>query len=250
MRFFSVQDRRYAAWETLEGVPGLLHAFSTRGLDVSPRRDGHSDLRKQRRQMMVRDFGLDPERLCYCEQVHGSQIAVIDAPRAGGPLPGTDAVITTVASQPLMVFSADCPLVLIVDPQARVLGLVHASWRCTVARLTQRVAETMCARFGCRPRRVLAGIGPSAGPKCYEVGADVYRAASRLPERDRLFRPRGSRMTFDLWLANRMQLEAAGVPSRQVETAGICTMTRTDLFYSYRCDGPGCGHFALLAALT
>jgi copper oxidase (laccase) domain-containing protein len=48
---------------------------------------------------------------------------------------------------------------------------------------------------------------------------------------------------------NACQLDSAGVPRENMEFAGICTMCRTDLFYSFRREGEGCGHFGLLAAL-
>jgi copper oxidase (laccase) domain-containing protein len=127
--------------------------------------------------------------------------------------------------------------------------MVHASWRCTVAQNTRRLVELMVERFGGRPENMRAGIGPGAGPEQYEVREDVYEAAAGLPERESFFIRRDDRMNFDLWAANQAQLCAAGVPAEQVDVAGICTMTRTDVFFSYRREGPGCGHFGLLAAL-
>jgi copper oxidase (laccase) domain-containing protein len=96
---------------------------------------------------------------------------------------------------------------------------------------------------------LLAGVGPSAGPTRYEVGEEVYEAAAGLPERERFFPRRDGRLYFDLWEANRSQLVFAGVSPENIEVAGICTISRTDLFYSYRREGPGCGHFCLLAGV-
>lgn len=250
MRFFEIADRRYAQFTRLAGEPGLRHAFSTRPQDMSIRSDGGQALRRGRREQMARDLGLDPQRLCCCVQVHGTRVGVIDSPRGVGPLEGCDAVITDQRGIPLMTFSADCPLILVYDPFAQVVGLAHASWRCTVAQLTARLVERMVTQFGCRADRLLAGIGPSAGPDEYEVREDVRAAAAGLPQRERLFRYRDGRMYFDLWEANRALLMAAGLRAENIEVAGICTMTRTDLFYSYRREGAGCGHFGLMAGLA
>jgi YfiH family protein len=250
MRFFQIQERRYAQFPRLSAEPGLRHAFSTRPQDVSVRNDGGQALRQGRREQMARDLGFDPRRLCYCMQLHETRVAVIGGPRAGGPLEGCDALITNQRDTPLMTFSADCPLILVYDPAARVVGVAHASWRCTVARLTARLVRQMSEHFGCRAERLLAGIGPSAGPDEYEVREDVYQAAAGLPQRERLFRHRDGRMYFDLWEANRALLIASGTRAENIEVAGICTMSRTDLFYSYRREGPGCGHFGLLAGLV
>jgi YfiH family protein len=199
---------------------------------------------------MAADLGLDAARLCWCDQVHEPRIALVRSGDAGGPLERCDAVVTAEAGRPLMTFSADCPLVLVHEPRAGCLGLAHAGWRNTVVQLARRLVERLRDEFGARPDRMLAGIGPSAGPERYEVGEEVYEAAGGLPDRERLFPRAGGRMCFDLWAANRAQLVAAGVPAAAIEIAGVCTITDADTFFSYRREGPGCGLFALAAALA
>jgi hypothetical protein len=250
MIFETINSRRYARFERLAAAPGLTHAFSTRGQDVSMRRDARAEIRAAARDRMAADLGLAAARLCPCDQVHGPGLELIDQPRPAQILPDTDAVITNVRAQPIMGFSADCPLILIHDPRTPALGIAHASWRCTVAGITRRLIHAMRDRFGCTPAQLVAGIGPSAGPTQYEVKQDVYDAAADLPDRDLLFPRSGDRMFFNLWQANRWQMLAEGIPDEHIETAGICTMTDQDTFYSYRREGRGCGHFALLAALT
>jgi YfiH family protein len=245
MHLVEVHGRLYAQFERLRQEAGLVHAFSTRPMNVAPhsREEGASQ-----RRWMVQDWGLDPAALHYCQQVHRTGIALLEEPTPGGPLPRTDAVATKVLDLPLMTFSADCPLVLLYDPVERIVGLVHASWRCTVARLTARLITLLSSRFGCRPAHLRAGIGPGAGPCCYEVQDDVYAAAGELDERERFFVRREGRLYFDLWEANRAQLLAAGVRAENIELAGICTLCRPELFYSLRREGRNCGHFGLLAA--
>jgi hypothetical protein len=81
------------------------------------------------------------------------------------------------------------------------------------------------------------------------VQRDVFDAARGLPDFETLFPRRDVRMHFDLWEANRRELVDAGVQAANVEIAGICTMCRTDIFYSFRREGAGGGHFGLMAAL-
>jgi copper oxidase (laccase) domain-containing protein len=107
----------------------------------------------------------------------------------------------------------------------------------------------MAKHFACAPADLLAGIGPSAGPSQYEVRHDVYEAAAALPNRDGLFPRQKERMFFDLWSANRAQLMDSGVRDENIELAGVCTITDTELFYSFRREGAGCGHFGLMAGL-
>lgn len=254
IHIFETGGRRYAQFESLRRLGGLTHAFSTRPVDVSMRIDDLAEQRAERRRQMVLDFRGDPEQLYCCEQIHEPRVAVIESTKRTGSgeqrLEGFDGATTKTPGVSMMTFSADCPLVLVYDPLRRAVGMAHASWRNTVARITGRLVETMRAEFGCDPTSMLAGVGPSAGPDQYEVRDDVYEAAVNLPGRDRLFRRHQGRMFFDLWEASRTQLVAAGVPSENVEVAGVCTMTRTDLLYSFRREGPGCGHFCLMAMLN
>lgn len=249
MHFQLICMRRYAQFPGLRRATGLIHAFSTRPADLAQRDGPDAADRAGERRIMAADWGLDPGELRYCEQVHEPGLVVVDRSWPAGLLAVCDGVLTSVPGVPLMTFSADCPLVLAFDPVRCVVGMAHASWRCTVAGMTTRLIERMGAQFGCRPADLLAGVGPGAGPCCYEVQGDVYEAAAVLPARDRLFQRRDGRLYFDLWEANRTQFIEMGVPAEQVEVAGLCTLCRNDVFYSYRRQGAGCGHFALLAAL-
>lgn len=250
MHILTVQGRRYAQFERLRSEPNLIHAFSTRPEDVSPRPDEQQAERAARRRQMAADFGLDPERLCWCMQVHETRIAVIESHQTGEVIEGCDGIVTATPGTAVMTFSADCPLVLVYDPARRVVGLAHGSWRCTVAALPRRLVELMQTRFGCAAAELRAGIGPGAGPCCYEVRDNVFAAAADLPDRDSHFDRRSGRLYFDLWSANRALLSDAGVRDENVEVAGVCTLCRNDLFFSLRREDAGCGHFGLMAAIS
>lgn len=250
MQFYYVEDRRYAQFSALRGAPRLIHAFATRPMDVSARADGREPQRRAARARMARDLGLDPDRLHHTIQIHEPRLAVVSPDTPPGPLADCDGLLTALPGAALMTFSADCPLILVYDFETPAVGMVHSSWRCTVAHSTRLLVETMRSAFGSKPARLLAGVGPSAGPLAYEVKDDVYQAAASLPDRDRLFRAEEGRLYFDLWEANRRQLIDAGVEPANIELAGYCTMTHSDVFFSYRREGPGCGHFGLMAALS
>lgn len=251
MHVVEINGRRYAQFEELRAEAGLLHAFSTRPADLSPRPGRDQAFCAVRRQAMVADLRLDPRRLRYCGQVHEGHIVHVSDPNRGGMLPRCDGVLTGLPGTALMCFSADCPLVLLYDPACPAVGLAHAGWRCTVAGIVGHLVERMVSELHCERARLRAAIGPGAGPCCYEVQQDVLSAAADLPDRERLFPQRDGHTYFDLWEANRLQLVAAGVPPRQIEVAGVCTMCAGhELFFSFRREGRGCGHFGLLAALA
>ena len=88
-------------------------------------------------------------------------------------------------------------------------------------------------------------VGPCLGPCCGEMGPEVveaFRRAGYEADIDRWFTPGASgRPRFNLWLANRDQLERAGVPPDAIDVSSLCTKCRPDVFHSYRAAGAGAG---------
>ncbi|HEX8853391.1 MAG TPA: polyphenol oxidase family protein, partial [Pyrinomonadaceae bacterium] len=113
-----------------------------------------------------------------------------------------------------------------------------AGWRGTLAEIVGQTLERMAAEFGTRPRDVRAAIGPAARGCCYEVGPEVIEAfRQRFADADDFFTPtREGHALVDLHRANREQLLEAGVAPERIHTLPLCTMCRTDLFFSYRRD--------------
>ncbi len=209
------------------------------------------------RQDVCQRLRLPFERLTCAQQVHGGEIAHVDDEQAGAgrqgrsdSISGVDGLTTDRPGIGLMLLSADCPLILVFDPLRPALGLAHASWKGTVARISQRLVERMVALFASDPRELFAGIGPSAGPQRYVVGDEVRKAAAEsLGNHGRYFRQTSSGMTFDLWSANRDLLQSTGVRPDRIEIAGQCTIG-DERFFSWRREGPETGRFALVAGLT
>jgi YfiH family protein len=127
---------------------------------------------------------------------------------------------------------------------------VHSGWRGAVLAAPRAAVAALAAEFGSRPADLIAAIGPSIGPCCYEVGDEVVdavwatfgRAESLLSSRS------DGRRHFDLWAANLRWLQEAGV--RRVEVAELCTACRTDEFYSHRVERGRTGHFGAVMGLV
>jgi hypothetical protein len=176
-------------------------------------------------------------------QVHGDR--VVQAAGLLEPPPEADALWTERRGVLLGVAGADCPSVLVAEPDG-VIGAAHAGWQGTTKRVARSLVTAVVAH-GARPERLVAAIGPGIGPCCYTV--DPSRAAL-IRERlgDRFIAsasavsagvPGGPRYTFDLWAANADQLAVAGV--RSVELAGLCTRCGGADLWSHRGHGPGHG---------
>lgn len=183
--------------------------------------------------------------------VHGTRVVCTSAPRPEERPPiQADAMLTDRAAVTLVMRYADCVPILLADPVRRVVGLVHAGWRGTVLGVTRRAVAQMAACYGSRPGDILAAIGPSIGPDHYEVGEEVVaqvREAFGAQAEALLPRPHGGRAHFDLWAANRLLLEQAGV--RQIEVAGLCTACHLEDWYSHRAEKGKTGRFGALIAL-
>ncbi len=160
-------------------------------------------------------------------------------------------MVTNVASLGLVMFSADCPLILAADPAGRAIGLAHASWRATVGRIASRLIARLSDDFHVSPENVVACISPSAGPCCYEVGPDVRQSALEGIGRDaeRFFIERDGKTYFDLWSANIDELARAGVRRPNTHLSHQCTICNNERFPSYRAEGDTAGRFAAVLAL-
>jgi YfiH family protein len=158
-----------------------------------------------------------------------------------------DGLICDFPNVPVMQFSADCPLILAIEPDRRVFGTAHASWRGTVTQIAAELVRMMRVEFGVDPARLRVAICPCAGAEEYEVGEDVYRIAqARLGDVKRFFTVTQGRRFFDMRLANASQLIASGVAAENILSAGASTMS-DERFYSHRRDGAETGRFALIA---
>ncbi len=194
----------------------------------------------QNRRRVARCFpGATP---LFVRQVHGDRVLKITAPFLDGQNPEADAMVTDRPGLLLVVQAADCQPVLLADPVRRVTACVHSGWRGSILNIVGRTAGIMVSDYGCRPGNILAGIGPSLGPCC----AEFVHYRRELPETFLAYRDGGNR--FDFWALTRDQLRAEGVAAANIQTSGLCTRCRTDLFFSYRKEKTT-GRFATVIGL-
>ncbi|MER6513630.1 peptidoglycan editing factor PgeF [Nonomuraea sp. NPDC001636] len=179
----------------------------------------------------------------YMRQVHSADVAYVSEPFGDDP-PPLDGVFTTEPRLALASLGADCPAVLVADPEARMVGAAHSGRPGTEAGVATALVEAMTAK-GARPGRMVALIGPGACGRCYEVPEDLReQVASKVP-------PTWSTTSWgtpalDLRAGIESQLRAAGVAD--VRHDARCTIESAEL-YSHRREQPG-GRFAGLIWLT
>ncbi len=146
-----------------------------------------------------------------------------------------DAIVSNAAGVLAGVKTADCVPILIGDPTTSAFAAVHAGWRGTLAEVATKALARMKVAYKTKPGDVRVAIGPAAAACCYEVGTDVIDPfRNKFAGQDLFTETRPEHACINLLAANRAQLIAAGVDPNKINIAPLCTMCRTDLFFSYR----------------
>ena len=247
---------------TFAGLPdtAVAHAIFTRRGGVSPAPwdalnvgSTVGDVDSRVTENRIRAFAAlsrKPDSLCDVWQVHGNKVVHARKPRALSELPPrADILLTDRPELTLFMRFADCVPIMLFDPVHRVVGLVHTGWQGTVQRAVAIAVKTMTTSYRTNPKDVIAGIGPSIGPHHYDVGPEVVARVSEVfsEQIEKVLYQNDSTVQFDLWSANRILLQNAGV--EQIEIAGICTACNPDDWFSHRGEGGRTGRFGALIAI-
>jgi len=199
-----------------------------------------------------RALGRAPESIHDVWQVHSSDVVIATEPRRMDEeyVNKADIILTDNTDLTLFMRFADCTPVLLYDPLKHVVGIVHSGWLGTVRSAARVAVDAMVARFGTNPSDLLAAVGPSIGPDHYEVGEDVIARVNTVfnKEAPKLLEYRAGRTYFNLWAANRLLLEKAGV--QQIEMAQICTACNPTDWFSHRGEKGRTGRFGAMIALS
>ena len=149
-----------------------------------------------------------------------------------------DGMVTDVPGLVLVTFYADCVPLYFVDPVHRAIGLAHSGWRGTAGRMGERMVEAMGRQFGSRPEDIRAAIGPSICRDCYEVSGEVALQFEDMPGSG-VVTPgkKPGKYQLDLWLANRLILEQAGIRRDHIAVTDICTCHNSEYLFSHRASG-------------
>lgn len=202
----------------------------------------------------IRSFealGRSPASMHDTWLIHGTDIVHADAPRPlDHPPRKADIVLTDNPEISLFMRFADCVPLLFHDPKRRVIGIAHAGWMGTVKGAAEAAVRRMRERYGCKPENIVVGIGPAIGADHYEVGEEVvlkYREKFG-EDAGRVIQVRDGKTYLDLWTANAIQLQKAGV--EQIQVSGICTACHLEDWFSHRAEKGKTGRFGALMALV
>ncbi|GAC1424311.1 MAG: peptidoglycan editing factor PgeF [Ktedonobacteraceae bacterium] len=277
--------------------PNLIHGVFTRdggysnppykGLNTlgSLRGGDNLDTVVRNRQLVLRSLALDGYPCITLWNVHGADVLVPDTynnwrtdwayrsyyEQAWTPqeIHKGDALITRQRGVAIALSFADCTPIALYDPIEQVIGVAHGGWRGTARGIALATIDAMRENFGCQPRNIYAGIGPTIGPCCYEVSQNVQdlfigrQSFEDVPTQEQYYGPVRESAVFsivtlpdkeslrlDLWETNRRQLLMAGLLPEHIEVAEICTSDHIDRFFSHRAEHGKTGRFPMIMALA
>lgn len=229
-------------WEKRDG---LLHGFLGRGggkstgvyatLNLSFRVGDDSQVVKDNLCDMKKAVGMHDLRVVTMRQVHGDHIVDVrdkHLKEAGE----ADGMVTEMGELFLGVLTADCVPILFSVPGRKLVVVVHAGWRGTLAGIAPKMVHHLKDRYDVKPTSVEVALGPAIGGCCYEIGADV---SVPLVQRwgglaERCLQTREGKKFLDLRELNSLLLERAGVPHARIFKIGPCTSCASGDFFSYR----------------
>jgi YfiH family protein len=256
MPFIQHNGLRYFQFDMLQ----TRHAIFTRHGGVSPDPWGSlnvggtvGDDLERVRENRLRSFyalGRAPESSFEVWQVHSADVVCARAPRPQGEsLRQADIILTDAHEVTLFMRFADCVPILLHDPRKGVVGLAHAGWMGTLRDVVTATIHAMRKQYDSNPADIIAGIGPSIGPDHYQIGADVILQVMQKygDESEILLKSHNGKIHFDLWKANILLLERAGV--EKIESAEICTACHTDDWFSHRAEKGRTGRFGAMISL-
>jgi polyphenol oxidase len=230
--------------DSLSMLQGIRHGFFTRqggasrGLYASLNCGaGSKDDRVaviENRSRVAQHLGAFNDDVQTIYQVHSARAVAVDALIERESLPQADGLVTRTRGLVIGILTADCAPVLFADADAGVVGAAHAGWRGALGGILEATVATM-EELGAERSRIFAALGPTIGPKSYEVGEDfVAEFGAADTGSARFFNtPRGkSKPHFDLPAYVMDRLGKLGI--HHTDQQSPCTYENESMFFSFR----------------
>jgi YfiH family protein len=227
--------------QTAMSMRGGNHEQNPLGVNLSFRVDDNPTCVEQYRREFFGLVGLTSVDVAIPDQVHSAAVQIVDR---GGMYDRCDALITSRRGLGLVVTIADCVPILLYDTKNHVIASVHAGWRGSAEKIVRVASSMLKENFETNPKDLVAWIGPSAGPCCYEVGRDVatqFTGTTSIQREEKWY--------LDLKEENRNQLLCEGLLVDNLECSTLCTICSPTM-QSYRRDGERSGRMMAIIVMT
>ena len=168
--------------------------FTTRETVIKTKEPGMNGLVEENKNLICDFLKIKRENLVSPCQTHTSHIEITQAGKS--EYPDTDGLILNNIEQAVFLNFADCTPVILYDRKQNLGAVIHAGWRGTAERISEKAVRKLREDFNTKPENITALIGP---------------AISNI---------------------NARQLNEAGVT--EIDVCPYCTSCDNDLFFSYR----------------
>lgn len=259
----------YLTYPLLESTGIIKHGFSTRVGGVSQgvlstmnlsfsRGDDENAVRENFRRM-ANALDVEEDSFVFSQQTHTTNVRKVTLEDKGKGLTrkldyqDIDGLITNVPGLCLSTFYADCVPLYFVDPVKKAIGLSHSGWRGTVGKIGCVTVQKMQEEYGSNPENIIAAIGPSICQDCYEVSEDVIvefqNHFDKKYWKDLYYKKENGKYQLNLWKANEIVLEEAGVLKEHIAVTNLCTCCNHETLFSHRASQGKRGNLAAFLAL-
>ena len=254
----------YFTFPAFDELPGIIHGFSSRlggvsegflsSMNLSFSRGDEPERVRENFRRIAESIGFSEKDLVFSMQTHTANVRRVGREDCGRGLErpvgycDVDGLVTNEPGVVLATFYADCVPLFFVDPVHPCIGLSHSGWRGTVGKIGKATVETMAKEFGSEPGDLLAAVGPSICQECYEVSEEViglFRENFAEELWPKLFyRKDNGHYQLNLWEANRLIFQEAGILPQHITVTDICTACNPELLFSHRASGGKRGNLA------
>lgn len=259
----------YLTYPLLESTGIIKHGFSTRVGGVSEgvcstmnlsfsRGDDENAVRENFRRM-ANALDVEEDSFVFSQQTHTTNVRKVTLEDKGKGLTrkldyqDIDGLITNVPGLCLSTFYADCVPLYFVDPVKKAIGLSHSGWRGTVGKIGCVTVQKMQEEYGSNPKDIIAAIGPSICQDCYEVSEDVIvefqNHFDKKYWKELYYKKENGKYQLNLWKANEIVLEEAGVLKEHIAVTNLCTCCNHETLFSHRASQGKRGNLAAFLAL-
>ncbi|WP_195237222.1 peptidoglycan editing factor PgeF [Romboutsia sp. 1001285H_161024_C4] len=168
-------------------------------------------------------------------QIHSDIVNVVEKFDIGLKKDG-DALITNLTNTPLLIFTADCVPIALIDKKNKAIGLIHAGWRGTYSKIVKNTIDKMIEKYNTNPKDIVSVIGPSIGRCCYEVSEELIEKFNTIltNKDEKFYIIKEGKYHLDLWNVNEQILKECNVKKENIINLNICTSCESDRFHSYR----------------
>ncbi|TKR34174.1 peptidoglycan editing factor PgeF [Luteimonas gilva] len=229
-----------AGWPAPPGVVAFTTLRSGDGVSQPPfdafnlgARSGDEEAAvAENRRRLIRNRAL-PSPPRWLRQVHGTDVVRFARADAAAEFePEADAAVTSESGLVLAILTADCLPVAFAADDGSEIAAAHAGWRGLAAGVLERTVEAMRTPAA----RIVAWMGPAAGPQAYEIGEEVFEAfvSADGAAESAFAATRPGHWRVDLYALAQRRLRGAGV--ERIHGGGLCTISDSRRFYSHRRD--------------